>query len=99
MSEIKHTPGPWRVIEERDGYAVTTKARIGVEYIANEICQGRDGGKADAKLIAATPEMLQAGELLISAINDFFMFGYVKHEGLVKEAIVALSKVHKKATE
>ena len=66
----KFTPGPWRVVEERGGVSVETvreydqggaiSARIDLETYPNAV--------ADARLIAAAPELyaaLEAAEALL----------------------------------
>ena len=61
--EFKGTKGEW-IIEhdDFDGYSVILyeKFGFGTRYIAENIQQGYDDGEADAKLIAAAPELLQA---------------------------------------
>jgi len=59
----KHTKGEWKAIEKKyEGWVVVLNERIpiGTTYIARDINQGHDGGEADAKLIAAAPELLNA---------------------------------------
>lgn len=63
---MKHTPGPWKVAEEYDGWTVyKPDGEIGRTVIAREIEQGYDGGAADARLIAAAPELLYMLELMV----------------------------------
>jgi hypothetical protein len=62
----KHTPGPWKVSRRFDVYQDTQTPGVGGTFIAstkgqwplpesiNQICE------ADAKLIAAAPELLKA---------------------------------------
>ncbi len=61
--EFKGTKGEW-IIEhdDCDGYSVILheKFGFGTSYIAENIRQGYDEGEADAKLIAAAPELLRA---------------------------------------
>lgn len=54
----KHTPGPWRVIPPYSGghYAVQRGREGG--FIVKGL--GADRGEADARLIAAAPELLAA---------------------------------------
>jgi hypothetical protein len=61
-----HTPGPWKVSRRFDVYQDTKKPGVGGTFIAstkgvselpesvNQVCE------ADAKLIAAAPELLKA---------------------------------------
>ena len=63
----KHTPGPWTIVDpEAGGWCVqsrdmTSKARNG--GFVSAVCPGPDG-PANARLIAAAPDMLAALERL-----------------------------------
>lgn len=60
----KHTPGPWRAVDTRDG-----GGQWGAVYAGpNCICGGMR--EADARLIAAAPELLAALERLTSYAAD-----------------------------
>lgn len=71
--KTKFTPGPWKVDESDDfGYdIINPRATFGIEYIAKEICQGADDGKADAHLIAAAPDLLAACMKAISQDSNY----------------------------
>ena len=73
MTQAKHTPGPWRIGYTRvDGYNFSKietgkKNKYGrVKYIATVDISN---DKANAKLIAAAPDLLHAVELLKIAIQ------------------------------
>ena len=78
MSEAKHTPGPWSVVAG-DNYMVESD-RIPDKYphrfpgddlgrfVAFVGNRQPDFGEADAKLIAAAPDLLEACELMIEAM-------------------------------
>ena len=53
---MKHTPGPWTTAEGPTYCAVRTDARV----IANMRLVGLHYNKADAALIAAAPDLLEA---------------------------------------
>lgn len=55
MSETKHTPGPWRVNEKTS--LVEQDDPLGL-FVAD--CRMLDEGRANAHLIAAAPDMLDA---------------------------------------
>ena len=57
----KHTPGPWRV--EDDKYILANKKLVA------KIVGGPQGKKANARLIAAAPELLEALEFVLTAIR------------------------------
>lgn len=68
MSEAKHTPGPW-VLDDRGYKYIVSKSGDG--YITRDVCR-MDGSTmasvaqtANAHLIAAAPELLEALELLV----------------------------------
>lgn len=63
----KHTPGPWHVIERANGQAfsigcqVQTKGNfVTTHYIANITDRATPQAEADARLIAAAPDMRAA---------------------------------------
>ena len=65
MSAHKHTPGPW---EQADAFGVTptgTSVKAASDNYLVASCTGyygRDGAVANARLIAAAPELLEALE-------------------------------------
>lgn len=68
MSISKHTPGPWTLDDRGYKYIVS---KSGDGYITRDICR-LDGStmaalaqEANARLIAAAPELLEALELLV----------------------------------
>lgn len=72
MSDIMHTPGPWKV--GFDGYTIREdKGTHGGYYVANTAANQpdqmpeniRQRDKANARLIAAAPELLEALEMLM----------------------------------
>lgn len=54
MSNAKHTPGPW--IASKMGYISTVDRK---SFIATS-CSANDNDEANARLIAAAPELLEA---------------------------------------
>lgn len=71
MSEYTHTPGPWTVWENRSGrLRISTVASLNsgnaklYAHTPGRICQlpRKPNGEANARLIAAAPELLQALE-------------------------------------
>ena len=55
----KHTPGPWTYQEESDAY--THIVRGPNNYFITQLSQDTSGrSEADARLIAAAPELLEA---------------------------------------
>ena len=69
MSEAKHTPGPWKESPYKGGSAPDIPIMVGTECIASVHHLGRSRNAewlANAKLIAAAPEMLAALEAFMS---------------------------------
>lgn len=79
MSETKHTPGPWRVSQfgRQTGSQITV---MGADDFAVARCMDRtpEEHEADARLIAAAPEMYDALKRLWLEIQRYEHIG---HEG------------------
>ena len=72
MSQQKHTPGPWHI----DFDDCEADIHSGFGMVAKTMGHGKeqdDEGRANARLIAAAPELLEALEALV---NDFGRDGY-----------------------
>lgn len=64
----RHTSGPWMVIQTESGFFVQQKdgVRLGVAYLPNHVgALERRGNEANARLIAAAPDLLEAVEKLL----------------------------------
>ena len=72
MKTTTHTPGPWRIRGKRDGLiTVETVATAPAGYglpVANVLCHSymQDPSEANAMLIAAAPELLEACKLVLA---------------------------------
>ncbi len=82
----QHTPGPWVVSHDDDAghYDITANdlsEAIAMVFYTDNKAGGR--GLADARLIAAAPELLEARETLFDAIQH----GDEEHRAWLKEAI------------
>jgi hypothetical protein len=81
MSAPMHTPGPWRSEKGSDGFVIVGNpkwrcTRFGVRgewEIAVIDTDGEDDG-ANARLITAAPELLDAAEKAIALIDDMARF-------------------------
>jgi hypothetical protein len=59
-TETKHTPGPWKIVEQRFPVCII-EGEDGTCVVGNVSGQpGLDGQTANARLIAAAPELLEA---------------------------------------
>lgn len=56
----KHTPGPWRYEEHYDGYEILSSSKEMSATVATLGMRLSETGRADARLIAAAPELLAA---------------------------------------
>lgn len=81
----QHTPGPWIVVEDGGDLAIEVKnkrvARIGADSDGSYI--------ADARLIAAAPELLEALKNLVS--NDLIKDTIDGEEGRIKALRIILT--------
>lgn len=58
---IKHTPGPWRVIDHYVTAGEEQVCAVGVDWTANNVT-------ANARLIAAAPELLEALQSVLASV-------------------------------
>jgi hypothetical protein len=76
MSNTKHTPGPWTAIITTDGtHEVTTSDGIYPQTVARMYSTGKlmqSQAPANARLIAAAPELLEA----LSRVSEFLEANY-----------------------
>jgi len=90
--DSKHTPGPW---EQTDGHGPTPHgtavAQVGGNQYLIASCTayfGREGGQANARLIAAAPELLAALEQAHMAL-----IGYLPaHRNVVTDAAIEAAR-------
>ena len=74
MSEMKHTPGEW--FTHREGFStVYVECRIGgglIQEVAacGPTAAGSEQQEANARLIAAAPELLEALQDCVTALHD-----------------------------
>ena len=69
----KHTPGPWIVDALRYGYDISApEARCLITTSSDpKMVWGAIGREADARLIAAAPELLEALESLLAQVEQY----------------------------
>lgn len=64
-TKTKHTPGPWIVRYQKEIHPSDTKqSQIAIDSLDNDFCDGvpKEEWRANANLIAAAPELLEACE-------------------------------------
>ena len=71
MSEPKHTKGPWIIRNESEiaGWSKTGKSWVVARTTAAKV--GRDAANANARLIAAAPDLLAALEVMVGRIKYY----------------------------
>ena len=94
----RHTPGPWMVVS--DGNVISEQQGI-VERIAVSIFCSKERREANARLIAAAPQMLEALEDAKLFIENGIETGYISEpqpgtpESATLPAIIAAIKAAK----
>lgn len=101
MSEAKHTPGPWCISEAENSFEIIQDCwsddgdHLGEVVVRAPEIDPENGGilnKADAILIAAAPELLEALQTAQMALA-----GFVDRSGIVQNALdkasAAIAKV------
>lgn len=101
MAEVKHTPGPWNTfqtngkgVETPGGVTHWVKAGEGYGHVGDgflSVCIGgsRDA-EANARLIAATPDLFEALEVLVAHTDGLALPTTAQAARL--KALAALSK-------
>ena len=87
----KHTPGPWKA----DGVNVFAEADWHGTPVAAVSVVGKPAHKANARLIAAGPELLKACEFAVLALKDHIQ--YDDGESLERDAFNAAQAAIAKA--
>lgn len=98
MSEAKHTPGPWTVFEHSwsDTSIWTHDSTVATLSIKDEATEDTQAGlearmAANARLIAAAPDLLEAlREVLKEAIDDYY--AEKDPDGVLDAAYAAIAK-------
>jgi len=110
MSESKHTPGPW-IMSHQDPWAAKATIHQDNENKQHRKCrllpliaevnvlvsgQGFENiGAANARLIAAAPELLEAAKWLIECYNDGLIVGHPTSRRAIDSAEAAIAKAEK----
>ena len=105
MTEAKHTPGPWEWAEKETRFTVLPSRKPSNWQGPRNICERIsyrgsshwEEHRANARLIAAAPEMLEALERLESVVRLNVAFEYEACVGAVDEARAAIAKARGEA--
>ena len=93
---IKHTPGPWLTTESTEHWG-RVNVTVQAAFTANEIATAWQGttdvNRANARLIAAAPDLLEACELIVSAFDQLAPMSPARNEPLqINAARAAIAK-------
>lgn len=68
----KHTPGPWAIIDDVTDAAIGYRAIVAIdgENFGETICNPSPMGEANARLIAAAPELLAALQSIAERLEN-----------------------------
>ena len=93
---IEHTPGPWEVGSAFDNYGETEIAIERMTPAGNLVVAvalgGLQGQNANAKLIAAAPELLQSLQAIVKSLADQDDEGLIEHAQQMIDARAAIAK-------
>lgn len=65
MNENKHTPGPWNAKEDSERFISIQSSGVPIAEICLPVLVSTEEINANARLIAAAPELLEALELML----------------------------------
>lgn len=89
----QHTPGPWTISDEPNGFFIYSEARKQVNDPA--IAHIYKDREADSRLIAAAPDLLTACRDFIDSLMSDPSFDIVRHASILDEARAAITKAEK----
>lgn len=88
----KHTPGPWTVESVRSGFYIMSQFDVIVATADPDGRYGTIGNEANARLIAAAPDLLAALKHIISNCRVFCEDSMDIDDGAVYDARAAIAK-------
>lgn len=99
---MTHTPGPWRLDNniaygwKTNPFSITVRKRgVHSTTVANIPAKqtiSRDEAEANARLIAAAPELLEALQAIVKSLVDQDDEGMIEHAQQMIDARVAIAK-------
>jgi hypothetical protein len=96
MNEPKHTPGPWRYLMKLVTYDIWSDSYGKVAYCYTTDCDkyspSDSTARANARLIAAAPEMLEALKYLTAEVDHCVNNGWLRKQPQYKAALAAIAK-------
>ena len=92
MSEIKPTPGPWAVARMTPCRVDTASGSISISWSSNNDSGAREReAEANARLIAAAPELLEALQKMLPELRGLSIVSDTAAE-MLREAEAAIAK-------
>ena len=83
----KHTPGPWTYHICRDTSTARIEAKGGCEVVGSTVGYSSEECEANAKLIAAAPDLLEALERMVECCDLFPLADYhIQAKAAIAEA-------------
>lgn len=68
IEKAQHTPGPWRIVRDEDGcFEIADENGL---LINKTVARGGTTNRANARLIAAAPDLLEACESALIALTN-----------------------------
>jgi hypothetical protein len=95
MTQTAHTPGPWRVFDAFTDLEIVTDRPTANETESIVQFKGQPNANANARLMAAAPELFDALEDFFNIMHDYqssVRKGYVTHAMDMARAAIAKAK-------
>ncbi len=98
MSEAKHMPGPWEAVRMRHGWHIGSRYPGGacsIAAIANHDdtdSSGHPRQEANARLIAAAPELLDVVKKLVECNPLYNVVTWAEWDEMIRDAKAAIAK-------
>lgn len=94
MSEAKHTPGPWQACDVGDysDYDGRCRVILGNDLRIAVVLGDHDESAANARLIAAAPDLLEELEDMVSLVEYLMNDSYDNKETAEARAAIAKAK-------
>ena len=94
MSEAKHTPGPWQACDVGDysDYDGRCRVILGNDLRIAVVLGDHDESAANARLIAAAPDLLEELEDMVSLVEYLMNDSYDSKETAEARAAIARAK-------
>ena len=92
MNDLKHTSGPWSIRQVESAFMIVHESECAVICTTNDWDEKfKDEEQANARLIAAAPELLEALGKLVGFFDGSVSIKYVANYAL-PDAITAIAK-------